>query len=263
MARISIFVLYRIEAGELETCLTIAMSYFVYLMCESIEASGVIGVVLLGLTLNMNRACFSVSAIDISERTWQLLSYIANALIFMTVGVILLKTHSGTEKLTSLLTSIPQLLLVYIILTVVRALMIFSVHFILKRIAYGFTWKDATITIWSGLRGGVSLVLALTLFNSPIKDQYQAETLLIHTIAIVFLTCTGKNSSKRSILATIDFSERFDDSGSDKTVRHESTFRADRTNDKSGGPRSEKQTNRNDRTFEEKFGFRQRRLVLR
>ncbi|CAF4447330.1 unnamed protein product, partial [Rotaria magnacalcarata] len=66
MAHITIFTLYRIEAGELEACITITMSYFVYLTCEAVEASGVIGVVLLGLTLNMNRSCFSVSAIHIS-----------------------------------------------------------------------------------------------------------------------------------------------------------------------------------------------------
>lgn len=195
MARITILVLYRMEAGELETCLTITMSYFVYLTCEAVEASGVIGVVLLGLTLNMNRACFSVSAVHISEQTWQLLSYVANSLIFITVGVILLKTYSGSDKMISLLHSIPQLLLIYIILILVRAIMIFSIYYILKHLAYGFTWKDSIVTIWSGLRGGVSLVLALTLFNSRIKDQYQAETMLIHTTAIVFLTCTGKRHS--------------------------------------------------------------------
>ncbi|CAF4233985.1 unnamed protein product [Rotaria socialis] len=190
MAHITIFTLYRIEAGELEACITITMSYFVYLTCEAVEASGVIGVVLLGLTLNMNRSCFSVSAIHISKQTWELLAYIANSLIFITVGVILLKTYSESHKMLSLLSSIPQLLLIYIILILVRAIMILCIHFILKHIAYGFTWKDSIVTIWSGLRGGVSLVLALTLFNSKIKDKYQADTMLIHTTAIVFLTCT-------------------------------------------------------------------------
>jgi solute carrier family 9 (sodium/hydrogen exchanger), member 10/11 len=191
MARITILVLYRIEAGELETCLTITMSYFVYLTCEAIQASGVIGVVLLGLTLNMNRACFSVAAIHISEQTWQLLAYVANSLIFITVGVILLKTYSGSDKMLSLLHSVPQLLLIYMIIILVRALTALTVHYLMKHIAYGFTWQDSIVTIWSGLRGGVSLVLALTLFNSRIKDKYQAETMLIHTTAIVFLTSTG------------------------------------------------------------------------
>lgn len=200
MAHITIFTLYRIDAGEFETCITVTMSYFVYLTCEAVEASGVIGVVLLGLTLNMNRACFSVSAITISEQTWQLLAYVANSLIFITVGVILLKTYSNTDKMLSLLSSLPQLLLIYIILILVRALMVLGVHFILKQIAYGFTWKDSIVTIWSGLRGGVSLVLALTLFNSKIKEQYQAETMLIHTTAIVFLTCTGTHIPERSFV---------------------------------------------------------------
>ncbi len=174
------------------------MSYFVYLTCEAVEASGVIGVVLLGLTLNINRACFSVSAIHISEQTWELLSYIANSLIFLTVGVILLKTHSRNDQMLLLLSSIPYLLLIYIILTLVRAIMILSVHYLLKQIAYGFTWTDSIVTIWSGLRGGVSLVLALTLFNSGIKEKYQAEIMLTHTTAIVFLTCTGKQNSSSS-----------------------------------------------------------------
>jgi len=193
MAYIAIFTLYRIEAAELETCITITLSYFVYLTCEAIEASGVIGVVFFGMTLNMNRDCFSVSAINLSEQTWKLLSYIANSLIFLTVGVILLKTHSeNNQMLLLLISSIPHLLLIYIILTLVRGIMILLLHFLLKQLAYGFTWKDSIVTIWSGLRGGVSLVLALTLFNSEIKEKYQAEIMLIHTTAIVFLTCTGK-----------------------------------------------------------------------
>ena len=200
MARVTILVLYRIDAGELETCLTVTMSYFVYLTCEAVEASGVIGVVLLGLTLNMNRACFSVSAVHISEQTWQLLAYIANSLIFITVGVILLKSYSGSDRMLSLLRSIPQLLLIYIILILVRAVMILCLHFLLKHIAYGFTWKDSMVTIWSGLRGSVSLVLALTLFNSQIKDKYQAEIVLIHTTAIVFLTCTGSRPSREALV---------------------------------------------------------------
>jgi solute carrier family 9 (sodium/hydrogen exchanger), member 10/11 len=201
MARVTIVVLYRIEAGEFETCLTVVMSYVVYLTCEAIEASGVIGVVLLGLTLNMNRACLSVSAVHISEQTWQLLAYVANSLIFITVGVILLKTYSETDRMLSLVHSIPQLLLIYMILMLVRALMILIVHHLLKHIAYGFTWKDSIVTIWSGLRGSVSLVLALTLFNSHIKDKYQAEIMLIHTTAIVFLTCTGRLT--RSLLSIV------------------------------------------------------------
>ena len=114
-----------------------------------------------------------------------------SSLIFVIVGVILLKTYSGNNKMLLLLSSFPQLLLIYTILILVRAIMIFCIHFILKHIAYGFTWQDSIVTIWSGLRGSVSLVLALTLFNSKIKDKYKAEIILIHTIAIVFLTCTG------------------------------------------------------------------------
>lgn len=196
MAHITIFLLYRIEAGELETCITIVISYFVYFTCEAVQASGVIGVVLLGLTLNMNRACFSVSARHISEQTWQFLSYVANSLIFLTVGVILFKTHSGNNQLLVFLSSIPHLLLTYIILILVRAIMILIVHCFLKQLAYGFSWKYSIVTIWSGLRGGVSLVLALTLFNSGIKEKYQAEIMLIHTIAIVLLTCTGNEISR-------------------------------------------------------------------
>lgn len=149
----------------------------------------------------MNRDCFSVSAINLSEQTWELLSYIANSLIFLTVGVILLKTHTeNTQMLLLLISSIPHLLLIYIILTLVRGIMILLLHFLLKQIAYGFTWKDSIVTIWSGLRGGVSLVLALTLFNSPIKEKYQAEIMLIHTTAIVILTCTGKKNENNLLL---------------------------------------------------------------
>lgn len=240
MAHITIFTLYRIEAGELETCITVTMSYFVYLTCEAVEASGVIGVVLLGLTLNIHRACFSASALHVSEQTWQFLSYVANSLIFLTVGVILLKTHSGNDEMLLFLSSIPHLLLIYIILTLVRAIMILSVHFFLKQIAYGFTWKDSIVTIWSGLRGGVSLVLALTLFNSRIKEKYQAEIMLIHTIAIVFLTCTGKDSRRQFLFLVCMFSQCIDNSEYHSYSSFGSNIGINQTNDVSSNSRFKK-----------------------
>lgn len=255
MAHITIFTLYRIEAGELETCITITMSYFVYLTCEAVEASGVIGVVLLGLTLNMHRACFSASALHVSEQTWQFLSYVANALIFLTVGVILLKTHSGNDEMLFFLSSIPHLLLVYIILTIVRAIMILSVHFFLKQIAYGFTWKDSIVTIWSGLRGGVSLVLALTLFNSRIKEKYQAEIMLIHTIAIVFLTCTGKRFEKVIFVFVCIVDVRSQCTNHSEYYSYSSfgsNFGINQTNHVASDSRSENRTKSTDWIFEKK-----------
>ena len=43
---------------------------------------------------------------------------------------------------------------------------------VLKRLGYGLTWKEGTILAWAGLRGAVSLALALIIQQEPTFDSH-------------------------------------------------------------------------------------------
>ena len=52
---------------------------------------------------------------------------------------------------------------------------------LLKRIGYGLTWRNSTVMIWGGLRGAVSLTLALVVVqNLTLDDTGTTQNLVCH-----------------------------------------------------------------------------------
>ena len=49
-----------------------------------------------------------------------------------------------------------------------RALVMFSAIPLFRHSHYGFDWRDALVCTWGGLRGAVSLALALAITSSPL-----------------------------------------------------------------------------------------------
>jgi NhaP-type Na+/H+ or K+/H+ antiporter len=63
-----------------------------------------------------------------------------------------------------------SLFLLYLWLTAIRAVMLFLSYPLLTRIGYGLDWKEALVMIHGGLRGAVSILMALTISDSQGVD---------------------------------------------------------------------------------------------
>ena len=120
---------------------------------SGVMAAAAAGMVLAGLA--PSRASAQVR--EMWESMWEALDYVANALLFLLIGLVigpgLLLDHLG-----------PIVLAVVVVLAA-RVLAVVPIVWLLERVAHipRLGWRNEAVLIWGGLRGGVALALALAL----------------------------------------------------------------------------------------------------
>ena len=92
---------------------------------------------------------------EFMESFWDLLTYMANTLVFIIVGVVI------AVKVDFTWSHFGVLLLIYVGLNVFRFLMIMMLYPLMKRLGYGLSKRESVILTWGGLRGALGLTLAL------------------------------------------------------------------------------------------------------
>ena len=180
----------------IEITLSIAAAYLTFFMAESLHLSGVVALVALALMFStVGRTRISPEISHFLHHFWEMMSYLANTLIFLIVGIIIM-THTTFDS--------PQLWItlgvLYIALTLVRAVSVWTLMPLLERIGTGITQQKATILVWGGLRGAVSLSLALSLAQDSGVPELLREQILFLTAGIVFLTIVINGSTMEWLL---------------------------------------------------------------
>ncbi|MGY6533890.1 MAG: cation:proton antiporter [Pararhodobacter sp.] len=144
---------------------TIALPYLVFILAETVlRTSGVIAVVAAGLTLNfMAPGQLSPPAVSKLRDTWDMLGYWASGLIFVLAALLI----------PQLLANVRPFDLVMVAVTVVaalvaRAFILFALMPLLTRLRLSprVEPRYRTAILWGGLRGAVTLALALAVTES-------------------------------------------------------------------------------------------------
>jgi len=168
--------LKKIDEYVLEVIITLALVAGTYSLANAVHASGPIAVVVAGLLIGNHGVRFGMSDITREHvyNFWHLLDEILNALLFTFIGFEVLVMDIQPAYLIAGALTIPVVL-------AGRAL---SVATPLRLILYKQTFTKGAIPVltWSGLRGGISVALALSLPASPDKDMIVVATY----VAVVF-----------------------------------------------------------------------------
>jgi Na+:H+ antiporter len=213
-------VLRRIDEPVLETTITLLSAYGIYLAADALHLSAIIAVIVAALILgNYGRA------VGMSERTrsdadtfWRMLAFLANALIFLLMGV---QFHPFARLFLSgpaLSTWLPALVAIGVVLLARFALvLVLTLHSwvrmprktalpllppLVKR-PLPRAWQ--LIVFWSGLRGALSLALVFAL---PLSVPSR-EVLVVSTYAVVLFTLLVQGLSIRWVMSRVlSFSAR-------------------------------------------------------
>lgn len=166
VGRLALAALSRLGQHPLgQMSLSVALPYLVFLLAEVVlGASGVIAVVAAGLALNFHApGQLSPQAQSKLNDTWDLLAYWAGGMIFVLAALLI----------PNLLANARPFDLVLVIITVIAALAArASVLFFLLplltrlRLSPPVSTKYRSAILWGGLRGAVTLALALTITES-------------------------------------------------------------------------------------------------
>uniref|UniRef100_A0A0D9Y1X9 Cyclic nucleotide-binding domain-containing protein n=1 Tax=Leersia perrieri TaxID=77586 RepID=A0A0D9Y1X9_9ORYZ len=192
----------------IEIALTLAVSYIAFFTAQdALEVSGVLTV----MTLGMFYAAFAKTAFkgDSQESLhhfWEMVAYIANTLIFILSGVVIadgvLENNVHFERHGA---SWGYLLLLYVFVQVSRMLVVLILFPLLRHFGYGLDLKEATILVWSGLRGAVALSLSLSVKRAsdavqPHLKPVDGTMFVFFTGGIVFLTLIFNGSTTQFLL---------------------------------------------------------------
>ncbi|MCA9632051.1 MAG: cation:proton antiporter, partial [Myxococcales bacterium] len=173
-----------------EISLTLILAYAAMIVAEGLlHVSGVLAVVTAGMFMSgPGRYRISPEVRGFLHEFWELLAYLANALIFFLVGAVI-STQLGEMGWHTLVITLGA----FAAIVAVRFLVVFSSLPLVNRLGPPVTRAQAALMAWGGLRGAVSLALALAVSQDPRIDRTLGDQILQVTAGVVLLTivCNG------------------------------------------------------------------------
>lgn len=182
-----------VDNYRVEVMLTLALVMGGYALAAAIHVSGPIAVVVAGLFIGNHGRQFAMS--DITRKNldafWELIDEILNALLFVLIGLEILVLAFTRDLLLAGLIAVPAILLarwvsVVLPLTVIRR-------------CRDFTPGAVTIMTWGGLRGGISVALALSLPAGNEREIVLAVTYIVVIFSILAQGLTLKGVVRRLV----------------------------------------------------------------
>jgi CPA1 family monovalent cation:H+ antiporter len=156
----------RIDDAQIEITFTTILAYGSFLLARHLHLSGVIATVAAGLVIGNFAAKTGMSARTLTalRSFWEYASFIINSLVFLLIGL--------EVRLGGVLRAWKPILIAIAAIFLGRILSVYTLvpfgNLFSKRIP--FVWQH--VLVWGGLRGALSLALALSLDSRfPYRDQ--------------------------------------------------------------------------------------------
>ena len=145
--------------------LTIALAYVSFIIAEHyLHVSGVMAVVTAGLVVgSTGRTAMSPGAFHALHETWGQLGFWAISIIFVLFGLAVPELLAALDR-----DMLISLAVVVVTATVARTVVIYGLIPVISALGIGQAVSAAfrTVMVWGGLRGAVSLALALAVFEN-------------------------------------------------------------------------------------------------
>lgn len=164
---------------ETEVMITLALVMGVYELASYLHFSGPLAVVVAGLFIGNASpvVAWSETTQTYVDKFWELIDVFLNAILFVLIGFELLIITFNTTYVTLGLLAIPATLLARY-LALVGPIAIF-------RKKLGFVPGTGLLMTWGGIRGGISIALALSLEQQMGRDLFLTVTYIIVIFSIL------------------------------------------------------------------------------
>lgn len=184
--------------------LLLLIPFVTYLIAEEIEVSGVIAVVAVGLVISRHAKQFFPESIKKESKTiWDIIIFLLNGLVFILIGIQFPYVVKSIDR-GQILPYLGYALLIWFVTLLIRVVRVFLQQRNLNRAFQKrkhrisedalLDFKNSVIISWSGMRGIVSLAVAIGLpmtlsDGSPFP---QRSAIIFISVVVVLLTLIGQ-----------------------------------------------------------------------
>jgi CPA1 family monovalent cation:H+ antiporter len=181
----------RFDLPLVEQSLTLVSAYGTYLITENLGGSGVIGVVTMGLILGNfgSRIGMNPRTRIIVTEFWEFLAFFVNSIVFLLIG--------DQIRFAVLIENLQIIGITIAAMILTRAIAIYGLSFLTNRLAKTqIPAADQTVLWWGGLRGSVSIALALSM-SQFLPDR---ETVIATVFGVVLFTLLVQGLTVKPLL---------------------------------------------------------------
>ena len=176
---VTYWMLKSVDNYQVEILLTLALVTGGYSLAEVLHLSAPIAIVVAGLLIGNHGRVLAMSELtrEHLDTFWELVDEILNAVLFVLIGLEVLVLVFIQEYLIAGLLAIPIVLLARFVTV--------GIPITLMRRFRDFTPKAIQVLTWGGLRGGISVALALSLPAGEMRDTLVAVTYAVVIFSIL------------------------------------------------------------------------------
>jgi CPA1 family monovalent cation:H+ antiporter len=151
------------EDAPLEILATLVIAYGSYLAADLLHASGIVAVVVAGIVVA--RYGTRIGRLHGAQLLgfWNVLAFVLNAMLFILVGAAL--------PATTLLPVAGLVVVAFAIMVITRAIPVYGLLALADLRARTIPWAWRHVTFWAGLRGALSVALALSVAGAAGVDS--------------------------------------------------------------------------------------------
>ncbi len=182
-----------IDEHNLEVLITLAVVMGGYALAGALHVSGPVAMAVAGLLIGNHGVALAMS--ETTRRHllgfWSLIDEILNSVLFLLIGLEVVAIAIEASFLVAGLISI-------VIVLAARAIAVGVPMVVLMRFL-PFTRGAFPLLVWGGLRGGISIALALSLPDGPMRDLILSATYVVVVFSVVVQGATVGAAARRFV----------------------------------------------------------------
>jgi len=176
---VAYYLLKQVDNYSVEILISLAVVTGGYALAEALHVSAPITVVVAGLLIGNHGRLLAMSehSREHLDTFWELMDEVLNAVLFVLIGLEILVLSFSSAYLVASVLLIPIVLLARLVSV--------SIPVALLRLRRKFSPHVIKVMTWSGLRGGISVALALSIPPGPERDVILVATYVVVVFSIL------------------------------------------------------------------------------
>lgn len=184
----------RVDDYLIETTLTTILAFGAYLVAEQLQFSGVLAVVAAGLVNgNVGPRNMSPTTRIVIFNFWEYVAFLANSFVFLLIGI--------EVNVQAIIADWQYVLWAIVAVLVARTVVVYGMGWLSKYMIEPIPMKWQHIINWGGVRGAISLALALSI---PATQGVNRSHILVMTFGVVLFTLLVQSTSMKPLIKKLD-----------------------------------------------------------